>query len=68
LYISLTGIKGKTEAALLNLAGQVILTTNVNNGTSKMDVSHIANGVYILNVTEKGGNEVSKKVKVLIQN
>jgi Secretion system C-terminal sorting domain len=67
LYISLTGAKGQTEAVLLTLAGQVILKNNANNGTNKIDVYAIANGVYILSVTEIGGNELSKKVKVLIQ-
>jgi hypothetical protein len=67
LYISLTGAKGQTEAVLLTLTGQVILKNNANNGTNKIDVSAIANGVYVLSVTEIGGNELSKRVKVLIQ-
>jgi Secretion system C-terminal sorting domain len=68
LYVSLTGAKGQTEAVLMNLSGQVIAKKIVNNGTNKIDVSGIANGVYILNVTDAGSNGISKKVKVLIQN
>jgi hypothetical protein len=67
LYISLTSAKGQTEAVLLNLSGQIILKNAVTNGTNKIDVSAIANGVYILNVTDAGINGISKKVKVLIQ-
>jgi hypothetical protein len=67
LYVSLTGAKGQTEAVLLNLSGQVIVRYNINNGTSKIDVSAVANGVYILNVTGSGVDGISKKTKVLIQ-
>ncbi len=67
LYVSITGAKGQTEAVLLNLAGQVILKNKVTNGTNKIDVSTIANGVYVLTVTDAGSNGISQKTKVLIQ-
>ncbi len=66
LYVSLTGTKGYTQATLLSLSGQVILTGNLNNGTNHLDVSKIANGLYILSVNDTNG--INEKIKVLIQN
>ncbi|MBC7937955.1 MAG: T9SS type A sorting domain-containing protein [Rhizobacter sp.] len=64
LYVSLTGTSGKAEGVLLSVAGQVVVRTKLNNGTSLIDVSHIANGTYIFQVTEANG--IDKKWKVIV--
>ena len=66
LYVSVTGLKNNTQATLLSVAGQYILQTKVNNGTNFINVSTLANGVYILNMVEEKG--LTKRVKVVIQN
>ena len=66
LYVSVTGLKNNTQATLLSVAGQYILQTKVNNGTNFINVSTLANGIYILNMVEEKG--LTKRVKVIIQN
>ncbi|MBC7936592.1 MAG: T9SS type A sorting domain-containing protein [Rhizobacter sp.] len=66
LYVSLTGAGKYTEATLLSLSGQVILKRKINNGTNYLNTANIANGVYILNITD--GSGIDRKVKVLVQN
>lgn len=65
LFISITGLGGNTEASLLTITGQVILAKVVNNGTNYLNISSIANGVYVLNIKDENG--LNKKVSVLIQ-
>lgn len=66
LYVSVAGIKAKTQAYLLSTSGQFILQTKINNGTNFINVSTLANGIYILNMVEE--NVITKRVKVIIQN
>ena len=66
LYVSITGIKANVEATLLSLSGQLVLKTTVSNGTQSLDVSKVANGIYMLNVIDINGT--NKVVKVNIQN
>ena len=65
LYVSLTGTTGYAEANLLSLSGQVLLKNKMNNGTNHLNVTNIADGVYVLNI--KSANGVDKKIKVFIQ-
>jgi Secretion system C-terminal sorting domain len=66
LYVSLTGTSGYAEATLLSMTGQVIIKNRMHNGTNNMNVSGMANGIYVLNIKEANG--IDKKVKVRIQN
>jgi hypothetical protein len=65
LYVSLTGSNGYTDVSLVSLSGQVILKTKMSNGTNHLNVSNIADGVYVLNIS--GANGLDKKLKVFIQ-
>jgi hypothetical protein len=64
LLVSITGINGSATATLLSLSGQVMLRSNLSNGTTALDVSKLASGVYILNISDE--KLISKKVKVII--
>lgn len=64
LYAGITGLNKPAEVNLVSATGQVVLKLNVTNGTNKLDVSHIGNGQYFLQVNFENG--VSEKVKVLI--
>ncbi len=66
LYISLTGAKENAEGTLLSLSGQVMLRTRLNNGTNKLDVAGLANGIYILNVVDGNKAVVAERLKVII--
>ena len=66
LYVSLTGTKGFTEAALLTVSGQLIFKTQLSNGTNSLNVSKLPGGIYILNITEENG--LSQKIKTIIRN
>jgi len=65
LYIGLTAAGENARAALLSLPGQVILKSKLHNGTNSLDVSQVANGIYILHVADQDG--IDKKIKVRIQ-
>jgi Secretion system C-terminal sorting domain len=64
LYVSLTGATGQTVAILRTLAGQTVSSINLANGTNAVNVSGIANGIYILEVTD--GSGISKKTKLIV--
>jgi Secretion system C-terminal sorting domain len=65
VYISLTGATGQTMAVLRSPAGQTVSSINLTNGTNILDVSGIANGIYILEVTDEDG--LRKISKLLVQ-
>lgn len=67
VYISLTGTQGQTEAVLLNAAGQVVAKRILSNGTNPLDLSGVANGMYILQVNNAAGNQRYEKVKLVVQ-
>ncbi len=65
LYISISGTVGLAEASLISSAGQIILTMKVNNGSNSMNVSAVADGFYLLKITDKNG--ISKTTKITIK-
>lgn len=65
LNINLMAAGSISEAMLLSLTGQVILKTRIRNGNNLLDISNIANGMYLLNVKDQNG--IYKTVKVFIQ-
>jgi Secretion system C-terminal sorting domain len=65
LYVSLIGASGYSEATLLSLSGQVIVKARIYNGTSYLNVSTVADGIYVLNIKDADG--IDRKVKVRIQ-
>lgn len=65
VYVSMTGASGNTEAILLTLTGQIVIRNKIYNGTNYINVSNIANGLYLLNI--KNPNGIEKQIKVRIQ-
>jgi Secretion system C-terminal sorting domain len=65
LYVSLAGTVGYVEANLMSLSGQVILKSKMTNGSNYLDVSNVADAMYMLNI--KDANGFNKNVKVFIK-
>jgi hypothetical protein len=65
LQVSITGTTSNSQALLSAINGAVILKTTITAGTNSIDVSNVANGVYVLSVNYADGE--SKKIKVIIQ-
>ncbi len=64
LYISLAGTVGYVEANLMAMSGQVILKKKMINGTNDLNVSNIADGIYMLRVTDANGFDKNIKVSI----
>lgn len=65
VYISLTGSTGQTTAILRSPAGQTVSSIVLTNGTNVLDVSGVANGIYLLEVIDENG--LRKITKLLVQ-
>jgi len=65
LYVSLAGAGENIQASLLSASGQLVLKNKMNNGTNYITTTNIADGIYILNITDANG--LDKKIKVLVQ-
>lgn len=61
LHVGVAGTTGINEVRLLSLSGQVVLKSNLTNGSNTLDVKNISNGLYLLDFQ-------NKRVKVIIQN
>ncbi len=50
-----TSVRGRVEVSLIDLSGKVLISESINNTNSKlhhtMNVSHLAKGLYVLNVS-----------------
>lgn len=64
VYISLTGATGSATATLRNINGQAVSSLGLVNGTNAINVAGLANGVYVLEVSD--GGIISKKTKLVI--
>jgi hypothetical protein len=65
LYISLNGATGRTESALQSVSGQTMRRAVLNNGTNVLNLSGLASGMYILQITD--GNGSNEKMKIIVQ-
>lgn len=65
LQVSISGTTSNTQLVLTSINGAVLLKTTVSAGTNLIDVSNVANGMYILSVNYTDGE--TKKIKVIIQ-
>jgi uncharacterized delta-60 repeat protein len=60
--LSITGIN-KAVLTLINAEGRVVYQTqNLANGASRIDLSHLARGLYFLNITDIQGAKATKPV------
>jgi hypothetical protein len=64
LYVSLSGAEGKITGKLLAITGQTISSNTLSNGTNYLNVSGVANGTYILQISSEAGFD--QKLKVII--
>ena len=54
----------KTEISIINNLGKIVFTTNLNNAefiSETIDISHLKNGLYFLQITNSK-NRISKKI------
>jgi hypothetical protein len=64
LQVSISGTDGDVQAALRNLSGQLMTSRTLRAGTTSMDVSDLAAGVYVLDLRFRDGR--SEKVRVVV--
>ncbi len=64
LYVTLAGTVGYAEANLMSVSGQVILTKKMVNGSNDINVSNIADGIYMLRIKDADGFDKNIKVSV----
>jgi len=64
LYVSITGTAGFTEATLMSVSGQVILKAKMINGTNSINITGIADGIYVLSIKDEKGFQHNTKVVV----
>jgi hypothetical protein len=64
LYVTLAGVIGNADAYLVNMSGQKVVFKKMNNGSNDLNVTNIADGVYILNIMDNNG--FNKNIKVTI--
>ena len=63
LTVSATGVEGSTEIRITDVFGKVVYTEEVN-GTKKVDVSELKNGVYLVTVLRKGEAVQTRRVVI----
>jgi hypothetical protein len=64
LQVSISGTDGDVQAVLRNLSGQLMTSRTLRAGTTSMDVSDLAAGVYVLDLRFRDGR--SEKVRVVV--
>lgn len=63
IFINSKGLYGISEFILYNSIGSVVFRTKHNdNPVSKLDISHVSSGLYILGISLKNGNIIYKKI------
>ena len=64
LQVSISGAEGDVQAALRNLSGQLMTSRTLRAGTTSLDVSGLAAGLYVLDLRFRDGR--SEKARVVI--
>jgi hypothetical protein len=64
LNVSLAGTIGNVQATLIAVTGEVVLTIKLINGINYVNISNVANGMYILNVKDASGFHKNTKLIV----
>jgi hypothetical protein len=59
--LDLTGLSGSSDVMVTDINGRVILSTTVAEGTSTIDLSGNAKGIYIINIVN-GDSKYTNKV------
>jgi len=64
LNLVITDLSQDVDLEIYDLEGRKIRKQIINTETSKLDVSHLAQGVYVLNMRTDGCNVIRKKIVV----
>ncbi len=64
IFINLAGTVGRTQATLSSMTGQLIARNNMVNGSNSINVSNIADGIYILTVKDENGFNSNNKIVI----
>ncbi len=65
INFSISGFSKNIISVLKSVSGEIISIKNCANGSNLLDVTKLANGIYILTVSDKDGN--TKQQKVVLQ-
>lgn len=61
--LNISDIKNITAVSVFNLLGQQVMTRTINGNTAQIDMSHLANGTYMVKVTSDNLINTIKVVK-----
>jgi len=61
-YVSINGFNNIQKIELINMKGQLIETILVNGNSSLINVSGIANGIYLLKLSSSNQSQIKKLV------
>jgi Secretion system C-terminal sorting domain len=64
IFINLAGTVGRAQATLSSITGQLIARNNMVNGSNSINVSNIADGIYILKVKDENGFDSNNKIVI----
>jgi hypothetical protein len=64
IFINLAGTVGRAQATLSSITGQLIVRNNMVNGSNSINVSNIADGIYILTVKDENGFDSNNKIVI----
>ena len=65
LTVIASGFEGTLKGELVSMAGQVIRTYNLKNGTNTLPVDKLAQATYMLRVTDASGESESFRVVII---
>ena len=55
-------VKVAADLQVINIAGQVVLSTSVDAQNTTIDISNLNRGMYFVKITDKNGNAASQKL------
>ena len=65
IYIELASNAAITHLQLFNSIGTKQISTAGNQSTKGLDIAHLPNGLYLLQITMKNGTVIHKKIEIL---
>ncbi len=60
----ISGFERLSNATIYSAEGQLVLTKQISNGTTSIDIDSLSSGVYFLNITDIKGNKKQSKFVV----
>ena len=65
LNISFDGASSTSKVSVLDLTGKELINKTIQNNKAQIDVSHLSQGIYVVNCISKDG--VTSRAKVIVR-